>query len=133
MRFATIYLRIMGGFSVLFGLVYLIAPGGMTDAAGFGALAPGGVTDVRATYGGFQLGLGFFLLWAAAERSRVSMALVLVALSIGAVGSSRAIGLVLDGEPNPFHVMGLVTEVSLTALTLFALGKLRSDPGAAPA
>ena len=39
MGFARIYLRIFGAISMAFGLVYLFAPGGLTDAAGFGATA----------------------------------------------------------------------------------------------
>ncbi len=127
MSFARNYLRIAGGLTVLFGLVYLFAPESMTGPAGFGALDSGGRTDVRATYGGFQLGLGAFLLWAAAEERRVASALVLMALSIGAVGLSRAIGLLLDSSLNGFHAFGLATEISLTALTLFASSRLRHE------
>ena len=130
MPFARIYLRIFGAMSIGFGLVYLFAPGGLTDAAGFGALAPGGLTDVRATYGGLQLGMGAFLLWAATEESRVPMALVLVALSIGAVGLSRALGLALDGSMNPFHTSGLITEILLTAFTLYVLRQAGSPAAA---
>lgn len=121
MALARIYLRIAGAVTVGFGLVYLFAPESMTDPAGFGAVGPGGLTDVRATYGGFQLGMGAFLLWAAAAPERVRGGLLLMALSIGAVGLSRAFGLALDGSLNPFHMSGLVTELSLTAFTLFAL------------
>ena len=116
MGFARSYLRILGAITLFFGVAYLLDPGGiLTEAAGFEALTPGGLTDVRATYGGFQLGFGAFLVWAANAEGRVRMALVLVALSIGAVGLGRAVGLILDGDANPFHVSGLLTEVSITA------------------
>jgi len=130
MSFARTYLRIAGVFTLVFGVWYLLAPGFLLDAAGFEPVAPAGRTDVRATYGGFQLGLGAFLLWAAAEESRVRTALVLVVLSIGAVGLSRSVGLVLDGSPNPFHVAGLTTEISLTLLTVYAIRRA-GEPGAA--
>ncbi|MDJ0848847.1 MAG: DUF4345 domain-containing protein [Myxococcota bacterium] len=133
MSFARIYLRIVGAMTVLFGLIYLLAPESMTGPAGFGALASGGLTDVRATYGGFQLGMGAFLLWAASDDRRVAPALVLVALSIGAVGTSRAVGLLLDSSVNWFHGLGLATEIVLTALTIFALGRVRSRPAGEPA
>ncbi len=128
MSFARIYLRIAGAATVVFGLIYLLAPESMTGPAGFGALTSAGVTDVRATYGGFQLGMGAFLLWAAADERRVAPALVLMALSIGAVGLSRAIGLLLDSSVNWFHGLGLATEISLTALTVYALGRVRARP-----
>jgi hypothetical protein len=119
------YLRVLGIFTALIGVIYILAPGGfLTEAAGFGELAPGGLTDVRATYGGMQLGLGAFVLWASFDESRVRMALVLVALSIAAVGLSRALGLALDGSMNPFHVSGVLTEAFITAFTLFVLRRV---------
>lgn len=132
MGFARSYIRILGAITLFFGVAYLLDPGGiLTDAAGFGALTPGGLTDVRATYGGLQLGLGAFLVWAANSDSRIRMALVLVALSIGAVGLGRALGLMLDGDANPFHVSGLITEASITAFTLFLLHRVGSEPAGA--
>ena len=91
-------------FTLAFGIGYLLAPAALTEPAGFGALGPSATTDVRATYGGFQIGMGAFLLWSAfssgrrGTEERFRIALVLVALSIGAVLASRAIGLVMDGE-----------------------------------
>jgi hypothetical protein len=133
MSFARIYLRFMGAMSVLFGLVYLFSPESMTAPTGFGALSPAATTDVRATYGGFQLGLGAFLLWAAADAGRVRTALVLVALTIGAIGLCRATGLVLDASAGPFHLGGLATETTLTVLALVALGRARTAEGGVPA
>ena len=131
MTFATTYVRILGAFSVFFGLVYLFAPALMTLQAGFGELPAAGLTDVRATYGGFQIGVGVFLFWAAQDASRVRGALLLMALSIGAIGLSRAIGLTVDGGLNLFHTAGLITEVSLTALTLFVLSRAQAPSATA--
>ena len=124
MSFARTYLRILGAFTILLGVLYLFAPGFFTDAAGFGVVTPGGLTDVRATYGGVQIGLGAFLLWAAAEESRVRLALVLVALLFGALALSRAFGLLLDGDLNPFHTSAVITEIALTCLSLYALRRV---------
>ena len=126
MAFARIYLRLMGAMSLVFGLVYLLAPESMTAPTGFGTLSPGALTDVRATYGGFQLGSGAFLLWAASDASRVRVALVVVALTIGAVALSRATGLLLDSSASGFHLAALATETTLTVLAFVALGRARS-------
>ncbi len=130
MAFATLYVRVLGALTFLFGLAYLFAPASLTLPAGFGELPAGGLTDVRATYGGFQLGLGAFLVWASMDASRVRAALLLIVLSIGAVGLSRAIGLTLGGGLNAFHTAGLITEVSLTALTLFVLSRAHAPSSA---
>lgn len=77
-----------------------------------------------ATYGDFQLGMGAFLIWAAQSQDRFRGALLLVALSIGCVFTSRLISLGLDGDVSEFHRMGLWVEVSLTAATVIVLRKL---------
>ena len=124
MGFARAYLYFMAVMGLFFGLWYLIAPTGMTDPTGFGPLGPNALTDVRATYGGFQIGLGLFTLWAAADPARVRMGLLLQALTIGAIGSCRLVGFAIDGGPNGFLISAIVTEISFTALTLFALRRL---------
>jgi hypothetical protein len=124
MRFARIFLRVMGWMSLVFGFLYLFAPESMTDPTGFPALGPNALTDVRATYGGLQIGLGLFLLWAVREEVRVRPALVLQVLLIGAVALSRAFGIAVDGARSGVLVGALVTEISLTLLALVALGRL---------
>jgi hypothetical protein len=68
--------------------------------------------------------MGTFLVWSAQAEERYRGALILIALAIGAVFSSRAIGLILDGEVNAFHQSGLAFEFSLTVATLFVLRAL---------
>ena len=124
MGFARAYLYFVGVMGLVFGVWYLIAPTGMTDPTGFGPLGPNALTDVRATYGGFQIGSGLFLLWAAADEARVRTALVLQALTIGAIASCRLVGFAIDGGPNGFLISAIVTEITFTALALFALRRL---------
>jgi hypothetical protein len=123
-KFARAYLWFVGAMGLLFGIWYLFAPTSMTDPTGFGPLGPNALTDVRATYGGFQIGSGLFLLWAAANPARVRMALVLQALTIGAIGSCRLVGFAIDGAPNGFLVSAIVTEITFTALAVVALYRL---------
>lgn len=129
MRFARAYLYFVGAMGLLFGAWYLIAPASWTDPTGFGPLGPHALTDVRATYGGFQIGLGVFTIWAAASDAvRVRMAIVLQALTIGAIASCRLVGFAIDGSPNGFLISAIITEMIFTALALIALRSLPSDP-----
>ena len=121
MGFARGYLRVLGAMSIVFGLIYLLVPEWMTVPTGFPALPPNALTDVRATYGGFQIGAGAFVRWAAAEASRVRLALLLQVLTIGAIAVSRAIGILIDGSPNGTLVFALASEIALTAVGLLAL------------
>lgn len=130
MTLARIYLLGMAGFSLLFGLAYLLAPISMVEPAGFGPLSGAATTDVRATYGGFQLGLGAFLLWAAREEANHPSALLLIAFSLGAVFLSRLAGLGMDGELTGFHALGLAIESGLTLATLLIWRKTTALPAA---
>ena len=121
MRFARAYLYFVGVMGLFFGFWYLIAPAGMTDPTGFGPLGPNALTDVRASYGGFQIGLGLFTLWTALDPARVRMGIALQALTIGAIASCRLVGFAIDGSPNGFLISAIVSEITLTALALFAL------------
>ena len=123
MKLAKYYLLGLGLFTLAFGLAYLFAPLALTESAGFGMLSPAATTDIRATYGGFQLGMGAFLVWAARSESHYRGALLLVILSIGSVFASRGLGVILDGDLNDFHRAGLVFEGVLTAATLFVFRK----------
>ncbi len=128
MGFARAYLWFVGVMGLWFGFWYLVAPTGLTDPTGFGPLGPNALTDVRATYGGFQIGSGLFLLWSATNPARIRTALVLQALTIGAIGSCRLIGFAIDGSPNRFLLSAIVTEITFTALAVFALRRLPSQP-----
>ncbi len=121
MKLARFFLLGFGLLSLVFGVAYLLSPVALTEPAGFGSLSATATTDVRATYGGFQIGMGAFLVWAAGAEERYRGALVLVVLSIGAVFLSRLAGLALDGELNEFHASGLAVESILTAASLFVL------------
>lgn len=129
MKLARFYLLGFGVFTLIFGVAYLLAPAALTGPAGFGELSAPAMTDVRATYGGFQIGMGIFLVWAAGSEDRYGGALLLVALSIGAVFLSRLTGLAIDGQLNEFHASGLAIESILTAVTLFVLRRSRQQTG----
>jgi hypothetical protein len=124
MGFARAYLYVVGVIGLVFGIWYLIAPTGLTDPTGFGPLGPNALTDVRATHGGFQIGSGLFLLWSAGNDARVRAALVLQALTIGAIGSCRLVGFAIDGSPNGFLLSAILTEITFTALAVIALRRL---------
>jgi hypothetical protein len=117
MRAAKIYLILMAIMSVGFGVVYLFWPLSMTDPMGFGPLAPPALTDVRATYGGFQIGTGLFMLFCLRpERLRLGMLLAL--LSVTAIALSRAVGLLLDGDFTDVLKGTLAFEVVLAVISL---------------
>lgn len=126
MKLARIYLLIGAVVFFVFGVLYLFVPEVFTDGTGFGTLKPEAVTDVRATYGGFQLGVGLYLLWAARDRSRYRAGVLLVAVLFSFIAGSRAYGLIVDGEPTG-PMLGAIS-LELVA-TVVSWGILRVLPG----
>jgi hypothetical protein len=59
------------------------------------------------------------------------VALVLQVLTLGAIASCRLTGIALDGSPNGVLISALAFEVACTAIALFALRRLPSQPVAA--
>ena len=112
-----------------FGAVYVFAPQLLTDPTGFGRLAPEALTDLRATYGGLQLAVGVFLLWSSTCAERYRTGLLLNAIAFGCVAGSRAIGLLIDGEPAGGMILTLIIEVTWLAVTLAALAAMNRSSG----
>ncbi len=108
-----------------FGVVALIQPSAMTGPPGLDASAPGAVTEVRALYGGLQIGLGAFLIWAALDPSRWPLALLAYGFVIGAVGDCRFIGLLIDGNWTGFHLFALGFEWVTAGIALLLWWRLR--------
>jgi len=105
-----------------FGIVYLVSPTLWTEPTGMVLDEPAARTDVRAVYGGFQLGVGLFLLWSTRDRERWRSALLLTTLAIGAC---RLIGIVADNAGTLFHFVGFGIEAGYTVLALAAWRQTR--------
>ena len=131
MKLAKVYLIGFGLLSIAFGVGYLFSPGLLAEPAGLTDLSPAATTDIRASYGGFQIGVGAYLLWAAGAQERLGSALLLAALSIGSVFTSRLLGVLMDGDLSDFHLSGLIVESVLTISSLLALKRVGLRPSEA--
>jgi len=109
--------------SVVFGSIYLLAPELMTRPMGIEPVAPEGFTDLRATYGGFQLGMAGFLWWCLRDSARYGVGLTAFAFLVAALATCRLVGLLLDGF-TPTMAAAATFEAGLTAFTLFVRGRL---------
>jgi hypothetical protein len=130
MRLARGYLLIFGLGVAVLGVIYAIAPALLTDPTGFGDLAPEALTDLRATYGGLQIGMGLFLVWTAIEPARHRVGLILLGVVLPFVALTRAFGLVVDGKATGGMVGALMFETLASAATWFILSKA-SEPSSA--
>ena len=79
--------------------------------------------ELRANYGGLQLGMGLLLLAGFREPRITASALLAQALLVGGLAVGRATSIALDGLPNTF-VLGLLAVEATTAIVSLALFRL---------
>ena len=98
------------------GVWLTLAPGKLEDWVGIQSPVPAARTELRALYGGLELGLGVFMLlgWARAElEAPACLALGLIMLG---VALARMLGLVLDGSGSATLWTFLATEIVFAVL-----------------
>lgn len=122
MVFARVFLLIQLLALAGLGLAYFLRPHEMSNLSGMLLLAPAAVTDVRAYYGGLQLGLAAFLLLALLRAELLRSALTLLVLLYSALALARIGGLWLDGgAQQTFNLYALLLEVVSAGLAYWAL------------
>ena len=112
------------------GVWFLIWPEALS-LVGVSADNPAARTELRATYGGLELGLFAFLAWCACGgRERVRVGLVGLGLSTLGFAFGRVTGLVLDRPSEPIFLTLVGVEVLSTFAAFAVAWKLgREAPG----
>lgn len=122
MLFARIVLLIQIAALVLLGLAYFIRPEEMASFSGALLMSAAAVTEVRAFYGGMQLGLAAFLAMALLRLDLLRPALTLLVLLYSALAVARTGGLWLDGgAQQTFNLYALLLELVSAGLAWWAL------------
>ena len=121
-----LFLKIIATILALFGLLYLFSPITLATQAGITA-DNSGLTDIRATYGGIQLGLAVFLYWSSLAQERISSALAATAIIFFFVGACRFYGVIADGELSGFNLIGLSFEIVLTIISSWLYVRLNKE------
>ncbi len=80
-----------------FGFAFIFNPDEMGALADLTLTMPSARTDVRATYGGLEFGLGVFLLMCAFRESFVRIGLFAAACALISMATARTVGLLTDG------------------------------------
>jgi Domain of unknown function (DUF4345) len=77
-------------------------------------------TDLRATYGGFDLAVGIFLVLSASRPRWVRPGLVAFGLAAAGFGSGRLLGILVEGTASPL-MLGFAAIETVSAVLAFAL------------
>jgi hypothetical protein len=108
-----------------FGIACLVRPKSMLNRVDVRARSARGATELRAMYGGLELGFGAFFAAAAAKPEWSRPALVAQALGLGALAASRLAGIVSDHPRGRLMKVLFATEASAAVLGVAALATRR--------
>lgn len=114
-----LFLYAAAGLYLLFAILYFIFPAALTEPMGLTA-SNIGLADIRAVYGGFQLGLAIFLFWSTQEEDRIYPGLLITVLTTGGVALMRVIGVIMAGELGN-HWVGLAFEIVVTVIGVWLI------------
>jgi hypothetical protein len=103
-----------------FGAALLVRPS-FLGVVGVALTEPAAAAEIRAFYGGLELGLAAFFARAAARAAWHRPALVAQVLAFGGVVLGRLVGLVVDGAGAPLLFASLALEAAGAGLGLWAL------------
>lgn len=121
-RFA---LWLLGLSFAAFGLWALARPLHFATLLGFELSNAQALTEMRAFYGGLELGLGLFFIVCALRVDLARAGLVLGVVSLSAVATTRLYGLIVDDSFSTLLVAVLGLELFGIAACLWALKRTR--------
>lgn len=131
-RFARIVLAAGAVAFAAPGAAFLLWPERFAGVLGITLDGPLARTDVRAVFGGLELGVAAVLALCAMRSTRAADGLALLCATAGGMLAGRLLGLARDGAPGALGVALGVVELALLAGALVAWLRLRAAPAAAP-
>ncbi len=104
------------------------------SGVGLSVEGPLGRAEIRAFYGGLELGLGSFLVWCAWDSTRHKVGLVGALLCVGLTCIGRVSGIAIEGfETAPIMWAFAGIEFTGALITAVAIAKLPGNPQQTPA
>jgi len=112
------------------GLWLTLDPAGALAGLQVAPTGPLGLAELRAMYGGLELGFGLFCLHAARQPAWVASGLWANIYVLGGLGLVRAHGIFLGDAAAPIMFLFLSTEVGAVLLNAWALRTLKRSAAA---
>ena len=105
-----------------FGVWFLIKPDALSGV-GIELTGSEARTDIRATYGGFELGVAVFLFWCASREDWHRIGLIAATLFVAGFGVGRAVGILCEGGATGLMWSLLAAEGAYTSCALWRLSR----------
>ncbi|MFP6584986.1 MAG: DUF4345 domain-containing protein [Candidatus Hydrogenedentota bacterium] len=99
------------------GLVFLFTPMRLLSHLGINSLPPEALTDIRAVYGGIELGIAAYLFSRILRLKNLHEPLLLCTLIMSAMVVTRIYGILVDGSAVRITIVLLTMEVIGTILS----------------
>lgn len=119
-RCATLFLAYLALVWVSYGIALLVSPTILTGLTGIEFTTATAMTEARAMYGGAQIAIGVSALLGILCSAWLKQAVWLQIILTAGLGSTRAIGVLLDGSPDTYTWGALGFEFSTVILGLLA-------------
>lgn len=133
MRFARFVLLAQALVMACLSLAYWLRPYEMANLNGMLLMEEASVSHMRVYYGGLQLGLAAFLIWAARAPERARPALMMLMMTLTALVLGRLVSLLLDDSALVgFDLASLIYRVLAAVLAGVAWQVIRERPEAEP-
>ncbi len=111
------FLFLSGAVLLSYAVTFLISPHTLGEIVGFTHHSPNTLVEVTAFYGGLELGMALFFIWAGFNKDRYQIALTAYIFIFLSAGIARFMGILLYGFEDPSQP--IVTGVEIL-FSLFA-------------
>ena len=124
MSFALVVLWLVASSYALFGLLFLGRPTAMAKTVEIEASSKTARTEIRAMYGGLELGIAAFLGFCALEPALLGVGLVASSMLLGGISVGRLTGIAMAGETSRLMLILTAVEAVGAALAVWAWSTL---------
>ncbi|AIW14094.1 DUF4345 domain-containing protein [Vibrio tubiashii] len=107
-------------FFLFYGAIFVVFPIEMANLiTGSSPNSTSATIDFRATYGGAQFAIGLALILVLKIKQDITLALIIVAITLLSMAFGRLIGILVDDQPNTLMYVYLVAEFVFGLLALY--------------
>lgn len=116
---AMIYLGYVVLMLLGFGLAFLLSPARMAGLVDIQAPTSSALSDIRALYGGLEIGLGLVVAWCMLDPARVRLGLGMAGVLFACVAAGRGFGMLLDRPVSPLTIKVFAVELGTALLGIW--------------